>query len=76
MADLQLRQLGSTGADVSELALGALTFGREADEAGSARILGAYLGAGGNFIAHAAAAGHRLDRRVLRARMGPGHAAG
>ena len=50
MADLQLRQLGSTGADVSELALGALTFGREADEADSAKILGAYLGAGGNFI--------------------------
>ncbi len=50
MADLQLRQLGSTGADVSELALGALTFGREADEADSAKILGAYLDAGGNFI--------------------------
>jgi aryl-alcohol dehydrogenase-like predicted oxidoreductase len=36
---LQGRQLGATGAEVSELALGTLTFGREADEAASARIL-------------------------------------
>ena len=47
---LQGRQLGSTGAEVSELALGALTFGREADESASARIVRAYLDAGGNFI--------------------------
>jgi aryl-alcohol dehydrogenase-like predicted oxidoreductase len=47
---LQGRQLGSTGADVAELALGTLTFGRETDEAASAQILRAYLGAGGNFI--------------------------
>lgn len=47
---LQLRQLGSTGVDVSEIVLGALTFGREADEAASAKILAAYLDAGGNFI--------------------------
>ncbi|HEX4092396.1 MAG TPA: aldo/keto reductase [Trebonia sp.] len=50
MTDLRLRQLGSTGADVSELALGTLTFGRETDEADSAKILGGYLDAGGNFI--------------------------
>lgn len=50
MTALQLRQLGSTGVDVSELALGALTFGRETDEDASAKILGAYLDAGGNFI--------------------------
>jgi aryl-alcohol dehydrogenase-like predicted oxidoreductase len=50
MVTLQLRQLGSTGVDVSEIALGALTFGREADEAASARILAVYLDAGGNFI--------------------------
>jgi aryl-alcohol dehydrogenase-like predicted oxidoreductase len=47
---LRVRQLGSTGVDVSEIALGTLTFGREVDEAASARILGTYLDAGGNFI--------------------------
>jgi aryl-alcohol dehydrogenase-like predicted oxidoreductase len=50
MAVLDTRQLGSTGVDVSEITLGALTFGREADEAASAQILAAYLDAGGNFI--------------------------
>jgi aryl-alcohol dehydrogenase-like predicted oxidoreductase len=47
---LSIKRLGSTGVDVSEIALGALTFGPEADEAASAKILRAYLDAGGNFI--------------------------
>lgn len=47
---LAIRQLGSTGADVSELALGTLTFGRETDEATAETILRTYLDAGGNFL--------------------------
>jgi hypothetical protein len=48
--NLGIRRLGSTGADVSELASGVLTFGRETDEAASEKILQTYLDAGGNFI--------------------------
>jgi aryl-alcohol dehydrogenase-like predicted oxidoreductase len=47
---LGIRRLGSSGADVSELALGTLTFGRETDEDSSAKILHTYLGAGGNLL--------------------------
>jgi aryl-alcohol dehydrogenase-like predicted oxidoreductase len=47
---LGIRRLGSTGAEVSELALGTLTFGRETDEDTSAKILHTYLDAGGNLL--------------------------
>jgi len=44
------RTLGGSGAVVSSLALGAMTFGDEADEATSHRLMSAYVAAGGNFI--------------------------
>lgn len=44
------RNLGASGAVVSSLALGAMTFGDEADEATSRRLMSAYVAAGGNFI--------------------------
>ena len=44
------RYLGSTGTKVSELCLGAMTFGREADEASSREMLDLFVEAGGNFI--------------------------
>ena len=44
------RYLGRTGLKVSELCLGAMTFGREADEETSHRILDRFAEAGGNFI--------------------------
>ncbi|ROU02563.1 aldo/keto reductase [Histidinibacterium lentulum] len=44
------RTLGASGAVVSSLALGAMTFGDEADEATSRRLMSAYVAAGGNFI--------------------------
>ncbi len=44
------RRLGSTGTFVSELCLGTMTFGNEADEAESHRILDRYVEAGGNFL--------------------------
>jgi aryl-alcohol dehydrogenase-like predicted oxidoreductase len=49
---MEYRYLGRTGLRVSELCLGAMTFGREneADEAESHAMLDHFVGAGGNFI--------------------------
>jgi aryl-alcohol dehydrogenase-like predicted oxidoreductase len=47
---MDYRTLGSSGAIVSELALGTMTFGAEADEATSHRILDAFVAAGGTFV--------------------------
>ncbi len=43
-------QLGRSGLKVSELCLGALTFGRECDEVTSRQILNRFVSAGGNFF--------------------------
>lgn len=47
---MEQRRLGSTGVRVSELCLGTMTFGNEADEATSKAIVDRFLDAGGNFI--------------------------
>lgn len=47
---MQLRTLGASGAAVSTLALGTMTFGAEADEATSHAMLDAYAEAGGTLI--------------------------
>ncbi len=47
---MHYRYLGNTGLKVSELCLGAMTFGREADEELSRRMMDAFVDAGGNFI--------------------------
>jgi aryl-alcohol dehydrogenase-like predicted oxidoreductase len=47
---MRYRFLGGTGVAVSELCLGAMTFGREADEDLSRRMLDSFVAAGGNFI--------------------------
>ena len=47
---MQYRTLGRTGLKVSELCLGAMTFGREATEAESFAMLDRFVAAGGNFI--------------------------
>ena len=47
---MELRALGSTGIRVSELCLGAMTFGREADEATSTAMVDRFIEAGGNFV--------------------------
>jgi aryl-alcohol dehydrogenase-like predicted oxidoreductase len=47
---MDYRFLGRTGMKVSELCLGAMTFGREADEATSFAMLDRFVAAGGNFI--------------------------
>lgn len=47
---MQFRRLGNSGCIVSELALGTMTFGDEADEKTSGRIMADYCAAGGNFF--------------------------
>ena len=47
---MEYRKLGNSGAIVSALCLGTMTFGAEADEAASHRIIDDYAAAGGNFI--------------------------
>ncbi|MEO1988045.1 MAG: aldo/keto reductase [Martelella sp.] len=47
---MDYRRLGNSGAVVTNLCLGTMTFGDEADEATSFRLMDAYVEAGGNFI--------------------------
>ena len=47
---MEYRNLGKTGLKVSELCLGAMTFGRETDETLSHRMMDRFAAAGGNFI--------------------------
>jgi aryl-alcohol dehydrogenase-like predicted oxidoreductase len=47
---MKMRFMGKTGLQVSELCLGAMTFGRESTEETSRQILDAFVEAGGNFI--------------------------
>ena len=47
---VEYRRLGETGLMVSELCLGCMTFGREADEEDSKKLVARFLQAGGNFI--------------------------
>ncbi len=47
---MDYRYLGRTGLKVSELCLGAMTFGRELSEADSHQMLDRFVAAGGNFI--------------------------
>ncbi len=47
---MKLNQLGRSGLYVSELALGAMTFGRELDESDARAIVDRFIDAGGNFI--------------------------
>ncbi|WP_269432535.1 aldo/keto reductase [Gordoniibacillus kamchatkensis] len=47
---MNYRHVGKTGLRVSELCLGAMTFGRETSEADSFRIMDRFVDAGGNFI--------------------------
>jgi aryl-alcohol dehydrogenase-like predicted oxidoreductase len=47
---MEYRFLGHTGVKVSELCLGAMTFGRETPEAESYQLLDHFAAAGGNFI--------------------------
>jgi aryl-alcohol dehydrogenase-like predicted oxidoreductase len=62
---MELRALGRTGVRVSEVALGAMTFGREASEDDSRAMLGRYLEAGGNFVDTADVYGGGASEAIL-----------
>ncbi|WP_180898912.1 aldo/keto reductase [Martelella soudanensis] len=47
---MEYRRLGNSGTVVTNLCLGTMTFGDEADEETSFRLMDAYVEAGGNFI--------------------------
>src|SRR5258708_13121527 len=47
---MRTRPLGRTGLIVSEFALGAMTFGKEADEPAAHMLLDRFTEAGGNFV--------------------------
>jgi aryl-alcohol dehydrogenase-like predicted oxidoreductase len=47
---MEYARLGNTGLMVSELCLGCMTFGQEADEETSKEIVGRFLDTGGNFV--------------------------
>jgi aryl-alcohol dehydrogenase-like predicted oxidoreductase len=47
---MEHRQLGRTGTRVSELCLGTMTFGNEADEPTSRKIVDRFVDEGGNFV--------------------------
>lgn len=62
---MQQRFLGRTGLQVSEACLGAMTFGREADEATSHRMLDRFVDAGGTFVDTADVYGPGTSEEVL-----------
>jgi aryl-alcohol dehydrogenase-like predicted oxidoreductase len=62
---LQYRYLGRTGLKVSELCLGAMTFGRESSEEASCQILDRFQEAGGNFIDTANVYSHGISEQIL-----------
>jgi aryl-alcohol dehydrogenase-like predicted oxidoreductase len=47
---MDYRTLGNSGASVSELTLGTMTFGAEADETTSHALLDAFVAAGGTLV--------------------------
>ena len=72
---MEYRHLGRTGIRVTDLCLGAMTFGREATEDDSRAMLDRYLEAGGNFVdtanVYAGGASEEILGRVFAERPGP-----
>ncbi len=62
---MDYRYLGRTGLKVSSLCLGAMTFGREASEASSHRMLDRFTEAGGNFIDTADVYGRGMSEEIV-----------
>jgi aryl-alcohol dehydrogenase-like predicted oxidoreductase len=62
---MNYRFMGRTGLRVSELCLGAMTFGRETDEATSHQMLDRFVEAGGNFIDTADVYSRGVSEEVL-----------
>jgi aryl-alcohol dehydrogenase-like predicted oxidoreductase len=62
---MERRYLGASGLLVSELCLGSMTFGDEADEAASRLLLDRYVDAGGNFIDSADVYGGGISEEII-----------
>jgi aryl-alcohol dehydrogenase-like predicted oxidoreductase len=62
---MQYRYLGRTGLNVSELCLGAMTFGRESSEEASIQMLDSFIEAGGNFIDTADVYSQGISEEIL-----------
>ena len=62
---MEYRYIGRTGLKVSELCLGAMTFGRESTEELSYEILDRFVESGGNFIDTADVYGQGLSEQIL-----------
>ena len=62
---MRYRYLGRTGLKVSELCLGAMTFGRETTETDSFRMLDCFVEAGGNFIDTADVYSQGISEEIL-----------
>lgn len=63
--NLQYRQLGTTGLQVSSIGLGCVTFGREIDEETSLAVLDQALGRGINLLDTAAVYGEGASEEIL-----------
>jgi aryl-alcohol dehydrogenase-like predicted oxidoreductase len=64
-AVMQYRYMGKSGLRVSDLCLGAMTFGRETTEPDSFTILDTFIEAGGNFIDTANVYSQGLSEQIL-----------
>jgi aryl-alcohol dehydrogenase-like predicted oxidoreductase len=62
---MNFRFLGKTGLKVSELCLGAMTFGRESSEEVSRQVLDRFAEAGGNFIDTADVYSHGTSEEIV-----------
>lgn len=62
---MEYRLLGKTGVKVSELCLGALTFGWKVDETGSHKIMDRFREEGGNFIDTANVYGNGSSEKIV-----------
>lgn len=62
---MEYRYLGKTGLQVSELCLGAMTFGRESTEEESYQVLNRFVEAGGNFIDTADVYSRGISEEIL-----------
>lgn len=62
---MELTNLGRTGLRVSRLCLGAMTFGRETDEADARRMLDRFADAGGTFVDTADGYGRGVSEEIL-----------
>jgi aryl-alcohol dehydrogenase-like predicted oxidoreductase len=67
---MEMRALGNTGLELSRLALGTMTWGRDTDEDEAADQLRSYFEAGGNFLDTAAIYGDGDSERVIGGFLG------